>query len=117
MNALTETVQILRDPAGHPAFAVLPFAHYQNLIQSRCTTSFSTETGIPAAVVEAAIRQQISAARAWRLHLHLTQAQVAKRMGVTQAAYAQLEGKASIRKSSRIKVAKALGIEASQLDF
>ena len=82
MNALTETVQILRDPAGHPAFAVLPFAHYQNLIQSRCTTFFSTETGIPAAVVEAAIRQQISAARAWRLHLHLTQAQVAKRMGV-----------------------------------
>lgn len=117
MNALTDTVQILRDTAGHPAFAVLSFAHYQNLIQSRDTNTHADESGIPAAVVEHAIRHQLSAARAWRQHLRLTQAQVAKRMGITQAAYAQLESKPSIRKSSRIKVAQALGIEASQLNF
>ena len=111
-------VQILRDASGSPAFAVLPFEQYQALVKSHSVTSApSPEPGIPASVVENAIRHNLSATRAWRQYLRLTQAEVALRMGITQGAYAQLETKASIRKSSRIKVASALGIEASQLDF
>ena len=75
------------------------------------------EPGIPASVVENAIRHGLSPTRAWREHLQLTQAEVAKGMGITLGAYAQLESKTSIRASSRIKVARALGIYASQLDF
>jgi DNA-binding XRE family transcriptional regulator len=117
MNAPTDTVQILRDSAGHPAFAVLPFAQYQHLVKTRTHVPLKQELGIPAPVVENAIRHGLSATHAWREHLQLTQAQVAKRMGITQGAYAQLESKTSIRASSRVKVAQALGIDASQLDF
>jgi DNA-binding XRE family transcriptional regulator len=110
-NALTETVQILRDAGGHPAFVVIPFADYQALVKGKVVP------GIPAAVVDLAMDNEWSAARAWREHKELTQTEVAQRMGITQGAYAQLEAKKSIRKSSREKIAKALGIHEPQLDF
>lgn len=113
MNALTETVQILRDAGGRPAFAVIPFADYQALVKGKA----KVEPGIPATVVDLAMDNEWSAARAWREHKELTQTEVAQRMGITQGAYAQLEAKKSIRKSSREKIAKALGIHESQLDF
>lgn len=113
VNALTESVQILRDAGGRPAFAVIPFAAYQALVKGEVRV----EPGIPAAVVDLAMDNAWSAARAWREHKQLTQAEVAQRMGITQGAYAQLEAKKSIRKSSREKIAKALGIHESQLDF
>ena len=72
---------------------------------------------IPAKVVDLAMDNNWSAMRAWREHLDCTQAVVAKRMGITQGAYAQLEAKKTIRKASREKVAKALGIDQTQLDF
>ena len=75
------------------------------------------EPGIPAAVVDLAMDKQWSGARAWREHMALTQTEVAQRMGITQGAYAQLEAKKTIRKSSREKIANALGIHESQLDF
>ncbi|MCL1861859.1 MAG: helix-turn-helix domain-containing protein [Proteobacteria bacterium] len=113
MNVLTESVQIIRDAEGCPAFAVIPFANYQALVKSKA----KVEPGIPAAVVDLAMDNECSAARAWREHLELTQTEVAKRMGITQGSYAQLEGKKTIRKSSREKIAKALGIHEAQLDF
>ena len=73
--------------------------------------------GIPAAVVDLAMDNEWSAARAWREHKELTQVEVARRMDITQGAYAQLEAKKTIRKSSRDKIAKALDIHESQLDF
>ncbi|WP_444814925.1 helix-turn-helix domain-containing protein [Variovorax davisae] len=47
----------------------------------------------------------------------LTRDEVAKRMGVTQSAYAQLETSARLRKGSRENIANALGNSSSQLDF
>ncbi|ACA11664.1 helix-turn-helix transcriptional regulator [Xylella fastidiosa subsp. multiplex] len=113
MSELIESVQILRDAGGHPAFAVIPFSDYQALIKGE----FKVNPGIPAAVVDLAMDNTWSAARAWREHKQLTQIEVAQRMGITQGAYAQLEAKKSIRKSSREKIALALGIHESQLDF
>ncbi|MDM0037166.1 helix-turn-helix transcriptional regulator [Variovorax sp. J22P271] len=49
--------------------------------------------------------------------LGLTRDEVAKRMGVTQSAYAQLETSARLRKGSRENIANALGNSSSQLDF
>ena len=113
MNTLTDSLHILRDAVGNPAFAILPYAQYQKLILGKTRP----ELGIPAAVVDKAIDNDYSAARAWREHLGLTQTDVARRMGVTQGAYAQLETKKTIRLSSRAKIAKAMGIHAAQLDF
>ena len=47
----------------------------------------------------------------------LTQADVARRLGISQSAYAQQEGSERLRKMTREKVAAALGIGAEQLDF
>jgi hypothetical protein len=38
-------------------------------------------------------------------------------MGITQGAYAQLEGSENLRKTSRAKIAAALGVSNAQLDF
>jgi DNA-binding XRE family transcriptional regulator len=113
MNVLTENVQILRDKGGHPAFAVIPFAEYQALIHNKP----KAEPGIPLEVVDKALEYEWSAAKAWREYLELTQVEVARRMGITQGSYAQLESKKVIRKSSREKIAQALGIDETQLDF
>ena len=113
MNALTDAVQILRDKDGHPRFAVLPFADYQALLHNKPEAL----PGIPLEVVDKALEHKQSAARAWRDYLNLTQTEVAQRMGITQGSYAQLEAKKTVRKSSREKIAKALGIDESQLDF
>jgi DNA-binding XRE family transcriptional regulator len=113
MNTLTDTVQILRDNAGQPAFAVLPFALYQALIHNKPRA----EPAIPLEVVDRALAHDWSAARAWREYLELTQTDVATRMGITQGSYAQLESKKTIRKSSRQRIAQAFGIDETQLDF
>ncbi len=115
MNEPTDigNVVILRDAGGHPAFAVLPFAEYQALKLGKA----KAEPTIPNHVVNLSLDNNVSPARAWREYLERTQADVAEQMGVTQSAYAQLEGKTTLRKSSREKIAKALGIVAEQLDF
>ena len=55
--------------------------------------------------------------RAWREYLGLTQAEVAKRMGISQSAYSQHENAQRLTKATRSKIAIALGIHAAQLDF
>jgi predicted DNA-binding protein (UPF0251 family) len=113
MKTHTEHIQILRDSGGHPVYVVMPFADYQALKLNKP----KSEATIPNHVVNLALDREISAARAWREYLELTQSQVAKRMGITQSAYAQLEARKISRKSTREKIAVALGIEAEQLDF
>ena len=56
-------------------------------------------------------------ARAWREHLGLTQAEVAKRLGVSQSAYAQQENSERLRKASIEKIAEAMNITTAQLDI
>jgi DNA-binding XRE family transcriptional regulator len=112
MNTLIEPVQFLRSPDGRPAFAVLAYDVYQSLIQKK-----AVEPGVPSEVVDAFFDKNISATKAWREHLSLTQAEMSKRLGMTQGAYSQLEAKKAIRKSSREKIATALGIDPIQLDF
>lgn len=113
MNALIENVQIIRDAGGHPAFAVLPFAEYQAL---KCG-KVKVEHYIPSTVVNLVMDNNWTPVRAWREHLGLTQTTVAARLNISQSAYAQQENSAKLRKPSREKIAKALGIEPEQLDF
>lgn len=53
--------------------------------------------------------------RAWREHLNLTRDEVAKRMGISQPAFAQQDTATKPRKASREKIAAVLGINANQL--
>lgn len=72
---------------------------------------------VPHEVVERHIEQDISYLRAWREYLGYTQAEVALRAGITQAALSQMEnGESKLRKSTRQKLAMALGINPEQLD-
>ncbi|MGK2951275.1 MAG: helix-turn-helix domain-containing protein, partial [Thiobacillus sp.] len=52
---------------------------------------------------------------AWREHFSLTQAEVAARIGIAQAAYAQMERVKQPRKATLEKVAAAMGLEVEQL--
>ena len=63
-----------------------------------------------------AMDQGWSPARAWREHLGLTQAVVAQRLGVSQAAVAQFEAaEAKLKPATRGKLAAALGVSPEQL--
>ncbi len=108
MSALTD-IQTIKGADGTPAFVVMPYAEFMR--------RFAHEEGlIPHEVVSATV-DGASPMRAWREHLRLTQADVAAKLGVSQAAYAQTEAAARPRKSTIARVAAALGIGVEQLDF
>ena len=108
MNARTE-FQVIVGADGKPAFVVVPYAQFR-----RMKGGFSQGT-VPNEVVNLAFERGMSPMAAWREHFRLTQAEVAARIGVTQAAYAQMERGKQPRKATLDKVAQALGLEVEQL--
>lgn len=106
MNARID-FQTLLGSDGKPAFVVVPYAEFVRLY------GFTPGT-IPHAVVSAQV-DGASAIKAWREYLRLTQAEVAARLGITQAAFAQMENARRPRKATLQKVAVALGLELQQL--
>jgi DNA-binding XRE family transcriptional regulator len=70
---------------------------------------------VPNEVVNLSFERGISPTAAWREHFALTQAKVAARIGITQAAYAQMERVKQPRKATLEKVASAMGLQAEQL--
>lgn len=115
MNALTD-IQYLHDETGAPTFAVLPVSTFKWLTQ-KAGLQNPLETGVPSDVVGLVLKHQYSAVRAWREYLGLTQIEVAQRLGISQSAYSQHENSQTLRKSTRLKIAEALGIHPEQLDF
>ena len=107
MNARIDFQTILGDD-GKPAFVVVPYAQFQ-----RITGGF-TPGMIPHAVVSAQV-DGASAIKAWRQYLRLTQAEAAVRIGVSQAAFAQMEAVKRPRRATLEKVAQAFGLSAEQL--
>lgn len=109
MNVHTD-IQIIHDSNGMPAFVVLPYADW-------LATRDRQENLVPNEVVNLTFDNDWSPMRAWREYLGLTQAEVAARAGMTQGAYAQMEHSAKPRHASLKKIAKAMGLNAEQLDF
>lgn len=95
---------------GKPAFVVVPYREFRRMVGG-----FTPGT-IPHVVVRAVVDGATPMA-AWREHLRLTQAEVAARVGVSQAAYAQMEAVKRPRKATLAKIAAALGLEVEQLAF
>lgn len=95
---------------GEPAFAVIPYKDFMRFIKP------AKGTTIPHEVVRANVVNNVPLLRAWREYLGLTQASVAKRAGITQAALSQLESSdAKPRKSTLEKLAQALDLKIEQL--
>lgn len=113
MSTLTE-VPMVRHTDGRAVFVVLPIAEYKTLLAQARAARIQAEAVIPREVVCLMV-EGTSAARAWREHLGLTQAEVARRMDISSAALAQMEVAARPRKATRGKQATAMGLDVEQL--
>ena len=102
-------VQIIEQD-GQPAFAVVPYGEWLEM------TDQKKEPLIPHEVVSLIFEKNMSPLAAWRTHLKFTQEDIAKDLGVSQAAIAQMEKVDSKpQKKTRIKYAAALGLTIEHL--
>lgn len=110
MKALTN-YQTIYGTDGKPAFVVLPYADFIRLYGA------IAQGAIPNAVVGRRIMDEVGMLQAWREYLMLTQDEMAERMGISQAGYAQIEAAKRPRKATLEKAAAALGISLEQLAY
>jgi DNA-binding XRE family transcriptional regulator len=103
-------MQTINSTEGTPLFVVIPYQDYLHWYEK-------TENLIPHEVVSLMVQKQLSPLRAWREYLKLTLTEVAERIGISEAALAQLEtGEVKWRKNTLRKVAEALNITLEQLN-
>ncbi|CAH0147326.1 helix-turn-helix domain-containing protein [Pseudomonas mediterranea] len=107
MNVPTD-IQIINDAEGNPEFVVIPYAQY---------VAQKLEPELIPHEVASRIVDGATPIRAWREHLNLTQDDVARRLGISQPAFAQQESVAKPRRATREKIAAAFGIHADQLEL
>jgi ribosome-binding protein aMBF1 (putative translation factor) len=99
---------------GKPAFVVIPWNEYQELINKQIEP-YESDTWFPNEVVKSNVRGD-SLIKAWREYLKLTQAELAYKAGMKQSALARLEsGGITPRKATLVKLAEAMGISVEQL--
>jgi len=99
---------------GKPAFAVIPWNKYQELVHNQIEPDES-DVWFPNDVVKANTRGD-SLIKAWREYFKLTQAELAARAGMKQSALARLETRgARPRKTTLATLAGAMKISIEQL--
>lgn len=111
MSALTTKPQVI-EQNGVPAFAVIPYHEYLKLLS---LAGEDEDSLIPHEVVELTIKKDFNLAKAWRIHLGLTQKEIAKRAGISQSALSQIERTDNTRSATLEKLARAMGLAISQL--
>ena len=112
MNAHTDPQIITQN--GKPAFAVIPWNEYQELIRNQIDSDES-DVWFPNEVVKANVRGNCLI-KAWREYFKLTQAELAVRAGMKQSALARLDSVSiTPRKSTLTKLAEAMEIDVEQL--
>lgn len=92
-----------------PAFMMIPHAGYLNKHAVDNAT-------IPNEVVGAVIKQDITPIKAWQGYLHLSTAELATRLGVSEAEYTELENQEKPNKAMLKKIAFVLSIKLYQLN-
>jgi hypothetical protein len=70
----------------------------------------------PQDVVEKIFLEEMTPTRAWREYLGLPQQEMADRVGLPLAEYAEHEASEKLRKPIRVKIAAALGVAQELLD-
>ncbi len=107
MNIHTNYQIIEKD--GKPVFAVIPYDEFLKLTQDE-------EATIPHEVVGLIVKKGMNLVKAWRTHLGMTQAEVAKIACITQAALSQMEKTDNeLRTATLEKLANAMGLSVEQL--
>ena len=97
---------------GQPVFVLVPYAEYMASLNRKT----NEDAVIPLAVSKAANMEGKSLVRAWREYKGFSQADIAKRMGISRPAYAQLEAMgANLRATTVHRLAVALGVQWEQL--
>lgn len=107
---------------GEPEYAILPIAEYRRLAEldedSAATAAYHRTRGdalVPGAVVDALGEGQ-NPVRAWRKHRSLTQAALARAVGVSRAYVAGIEtGRAAGSVRALKAIAEALGVDLDDL--
>lgn len=81
------------------------------------TAQYYEENGtIPHAVISATVDGN-SPIKAWREYLGFSPAEIAARLDMSQAEFAEIETAVKLRQTILKKVAHALGLTVAQLDF
>ena len=107
MSVLTNVPFI--EQSGKPVFVVIPYEEYLKLLQP-------DEITIPHEVVGPVVKKGMNLVKAWRTYLGMTQANVAKKAGISQAALSQMEkSENNLRTTTLEKLAAAMGLSAEQL--
>ena len=95
---------------GEPLFVIVTYEEYLQFKKPGEKVYFPHE------VVEKSVVEEKGLVRAWREYKGISQGEMAKRMGITQAAYSQMEkSKAKLRKNTLARIATALGVDIEQL--
>ena len=106
--------QFIAGRDGRPEYAVIPFKVFQDFFSEKVQQKEDNIT-IPHEVVEKIVLNETSPIQAWREYLNLTQADIAEKMGISQAAYSQMETAKKNRKATLQKIAEAMNIDYLQL--
>ena len=107
MSTLTN-VQFI-EQSGKPIFAVIPYEEYLKLLPP-------DEATIPHQVVGLVIKKGMNLVKAWRTYLRMTQAEVAKKASISQAALSQMEkSENELRTATLEKLAIAMALSVEQL--
>lgn len=108
MSILTNAQIIEKN--GKPVFAVIPYEDYLALLPE------DSDQTIPHEVVGLVINKKMNLVRAWRTHLKLSQKDVARKAGISQAALSQMEKTDNHHRTATLeKLASALGLFVDQL--
>ncbi|MES9906366.1 MAG: helix-turn-helix transcriptional regulator [Sedimenticola sp.] len=116
MSTHTDKYQII-EHNGKPTFVLVPVDDFREL---KDKASLNTQkTGIPHAVVEAHVFNDVSIIKAWREYRGLTQQELADAAGMEQSAIARIEkkGAATPRRATLQKLGSAMGLTLEQLDI
>jgi predicted transcriptional regulator len=89
---------------------VIPYQDYLKLIPQ------DKGDYIPNEVVGLMVKKRYNTVKAWRVYLGLTQKEIAKKAGITQAALSQMEkADNELRTATLEKLAGAMGLNVEQL--
>ncbi|PCH95681.1 MAG: transcriptional regulator [Gammaproteobacteria bacterium] len=106
----TTNIQVINQ-GGKPAFVVVPYDEWLAMRENS-----DNEVYTPQEVMELIILKDMSHIAAWRKYKKITQKDLAKAAGITQAAMSQIEKTDSEpQKRTLSKIAKALGVTVEHL--
>lgn len=106
---------LLRGKDGKNEFVILPYDEF--LLLSKKQGKSTNESNIPKGVVDLVFDKGYTAVRAWREYLNMSQEEIAEKLGISQPAFSKQENSNKLRKTTKTAIAKAMGLDVSQLDF